>query len=348
MPKLLPRDSYCIDHSSGSGSGMPLLKQRTIGQQVSFKQRIGKGRFGSVFLGEWDGTKVAVKAFPSTEEASWLKEIKIFQLPLMQHYNILGSNAWDIHSQDNTTQLIIVTDYHPNGSLYDYLQTRTLNEDEALKLALSAAAGLCHLHTEIEGKPFKPGIAHRDLKSKNILVKANGEACIADFGLAVYSLRDEKGVNTIPPDLKVGTKRYMAPEVLDQTMKEQWFESYKQADMYSFALILWEIGRRCKSLSKDGNYECELFVIPYFDLTSTDPSFEEMKKLVCDEQIRPEIPSRWNQIKFLRELAKIMQECWHRMPQVRLSALRVKKTLTEIKIQPEPGIQFFSIDYAST
>jgi serine/threonine protein kinase len=150
--------------------------------------------------------------------------------------------AWDIRSMDSITQMIIVTDYHSNGSLYDHLQTHTLTEEETVRLVLSSVAGLCHLHLEVEGKPYKPGIAHRDLKSKNILVKSNGETCIADFGLAVCSTSGEKGVDVIP-NIKAGTRRYMAPEVLDDSMKVQWFEAYKQADMYSFALILWEIGR---------------------------------------------------------------------------------------------------------
>jgi bone morphogenetic protein receptor type-1B len=54
-----------------------------------------------------------------------------------------------------------------------------------VRMAHSVAAGLSHLHAEIFGTRGKPAIAHRDIKSKNILVKRNGECCIADFGLAV-------------------------------------------------------------------------------------------------------------------------------------------------------------------
>jgi serine/threonine protein kinase len=57
-----------------------------------------------------------------------------------------------------------------------------------MRLVLSTISGLCHIHMEVEGKPYKPGIAHRDIKSKNILVKNNGEACIA--GIRLKNQRD--------------------------------------------------------------------------------------------------------------------------------------------------------------
>jgi len=47
-------------------------------------------------------------------------------------------------------------------------------------------------------------------------------------------------------ETRKGTRRYMAPEVLDETLNTSHFESYRQADMYSFALLLWEISRRCE------------------------------------------------------------------------------------------------------
>lgn len=49
----------------------------------------------------------------------------------------------------------------------------------------------------------------------------------------------------IPPNPRVGTKRYLAPEVLDETINTNHFDSFKRADIYAFGLVLWEIGRRC-------------------------------------------------------------------------------------------------------
>lgn len=96
-----------------------------------------------------------------------------------------GFIAADIKGTGSWTQLYLITDYHENGSLYDYLKSNTLDVKALLKLAYSSISGLCHLHTEIYGTQGKPAIAHRDLKSKNILVKKNGSCCIADLGLAV-------------------------------------------------------------------------------------------------------------------------------------------------------------------
>lgn len=96
-------------------------------------------------------------------------------------------------------------------------------------MALSIATGLAHLHMEIMGTQGtflslgtlsvfiwlflgKPAIAHRDLKSKNILVKSNGTCAIGDLGLAVrYNVTTD--TVDIPLNNRVGTKRYMAPEV---------------------------------------------------------------------------------------------------------------------------------------
>lgn len=85
-------------------------------------------------------------------------------------------------SRNSSTQLWLITHFHEMGSLYDYLQLSMLDASACMRMALSIASGLAHLHVEIFGTQGKPAIAHRDLKSKNILVKKNGQCCIADLG----------------------------------------------------------------------------------------------------------------------------------------------------------------------
>ena len=76
--------------SSGSGSGLPLLVQRTIAKQITLGCSIGKGRYGEVWQGRWRGENVAVKIFFTTEEASWFRETELYQTVLLRHENILG------------------------------------------------------------------------------------------------------------------------------------------------------------------------------------------------------------------------------------------------------------------
>ncbi|XP_076855304.1 bone morphogenetic protein receptor type-1B [Brachyhypopomus gauderio] len=309
-------------HSSGSGSGLPLLVQRTIAKQIHLECQVGQGRYGEVWLGRWRGERVAVKVFFTTEEASWFRETEIYQTVLMRHENILGFIAADIKGTGSWTQLYLISDYHENGSLYDFLKSCTLDVATALRLALSAAAGLCHLHTEIFGTQGKPAIAHRDLKTKNILVKQNGSCCIADLGLAVRLLRNEVDV---PLNTRVGTKRYMAPEVLDETLNRSHFHSYIMADMYSFSLVLWEIFRRCVCGGM-----VEESQVPYHEYVPTDPSYDDMRDVVCMKRIRPALPNHWSGDECLRQMGRLMVECWTHNPASRLTALRVKKTLAKM------------------
>uniref|UniRef100_A0A8D3DF84 receptor protein serine/threonine kinase n=1 Tax=Scophthalmus maximus TaxID=52904 RepID=A0A8D3DF84_SCOMX len=316
--------------TSGSGSGLPLFVQRTVARTIVLQEIIGKGRFGEVWRGKWRGGDVAVKIFSSREERSWFREAEIYQTIMLRHENILGFIAADNKDNGTWTQLWLVSDYHEHGSLFDYLNRYSVTIEGMIKLALSAASGLAHLHMEILGTQGKPGIAHRDLKSKNILVKKNGMCAIADLGLAV---RHESITDTIDiaPNQRVGTKRYMAPEVLDETINMKHFDSFKCADIYALGLVYWEIARRCNTGGKTSNGKwwkknnlnvllCvsewiltnvsvkpetdeaspsraagihEEYQLPYYDLVPSDPSIEEMRKVVCDQKLRPNVPNWW-------------------------------------------------------
>ncbi|KAI5711635.1 hypothetical protein M8J75_001959 [Diaphorina citri] len=320
-----------MDQTSGSGSGLPLLVQRTIAKQIQMDHSVGKGRYGEVWKAYWRGERVAVKVFFTTEEASWFRETEIYQTVLMRHDNILGFIAADIKGTGSWTQMLLITEYHEHGSLHDYLQMNVLETPSLLTLARSAASGICHLHTEIYGTKGKPAIAHRDVKSKNILVKRNGECAIADFGLAVRYISETSEID-IAPNTRVGTRRYMAPEVLDETIDTKFFDAFKMADMYSLGLVFWEMCRRCVTVGGiNKNYlEEEKYELPYYDMVPTDPSFDDMHQVVVIKKVRPAIPPRWQDNSVLSHLAQIMQECWHENPGVRLTALRVKKSLCRL------------------
>ncbi|XP_030761515.1 bone morphogenetic protein receptor type-1B isoform X2 [Sitophilus oryzae] len=323
-----------IEQSSGSGSGLPILVQRTISKQIQMVDSVGKGRYGEVWLGRWRGENVAVKVFFTTEEQSWFRETEIYQTVLMRHENILGFIAADIKGTGSWTQMLLITDYHENGSLFDFLQNHCLDPSSLLVMAKSISSGLCHLHTEIFSTRGKPAIAHRDIKSKNILVKRNGECCIADFGLAVKYLSDTKEID-VPPNVRSGTRRYMAPELLDKSINVHDFEAHKKADMYAFSLVLWEMSRRCATGDK---LKCiDDYAVPYYDCVPSDPSFEDMMQVVCVKKMRPQLPQRWETEDVLLAVSKIMQECWHANPDVRLTSLRVKKTLS--KFDPDLSIK---------
>src|SRR5690606_19877248 len=158
------------------------------------------------------------------DEASWKREVEIYSIDMLKHKNILPFFGSDVISVNSCTQLWLVTAYYEMGSLFDYLNEHTINLEDLFSIMISIANGITHLHTEIFDTRGQPAIAHRDIKSKNILMMTHNTCCIADFGLAVT--QQTTGPLNISSNYRVGTKRYMAPEVLDGTLNESDFLSY--------------------------------------------------------------------------------------------------------------------------
>ena len=124
--------------------------------------------------------------------------------------------------------------------------------DNKICFAVQLASGLCFLHSH--------GILHHDIKTDNALLDANHSVCkLADFGLA--SLILAKGKNTVTVG---GTLRYLAPEVVEDAHRQaremrdrgdarsvssslslslgRTLVSFEdRADVYAFALLLWEL-----------------------------------------------------------------------------------------------------------
>jgi bone morphogenetic protein receptor type-1B len=109
--------------------------------------------------------------------------------------------------------------------------------------------------------------------------------------IVVFVHFSESNEIDIAPNTRVGTRRYMAPEVLDESLNTSAFESFKMADMYSLGLVFWEMACRCVTGTKLG--AADDYQLPYFNCVPSDPSFEDMHEVVCIKRIRPHIPPRW-------------------------------------------------------
>jgi len=128
-------------------------------------------------------------------------------------------NAYDGDPTENNAFLAL--EYCAGGTLDNYMATEGQIElQESYKLILQIAAGLSFSHTR--------GVLHRDVKPANVLLKANGDARLADFGTGVY-------IDKVPKDEKVGTAYYMAPEIFKGSLASV------QSDIYALGVLAYEL-----------------------------------------------------------------------------------------------------------
>lgn len=279
-----------------------------------------KGRYGSVYrakVGNWIPEKlVAVKIFQ--DKNSWKKEVDVYQLPQMKHENILLYLGAERKSLTEGTEFWLVTEYHDRGSLYDYLKAHVVSYQELLKISQGIARGLDYLHDEIPAackEGLKPTIAHRDFKSKNVLLKPDLTACIADFGLALVFKPNE-----LSQDLgQLGTPVYMAPELLEGAISFSK-EALLRIDMYACGLVLWELVSRCTA--QDGpvlDYR-----LPFEEEIGCHPRLEDVQLLVSQKKQRPEIKETWKRHKGLSKMCDTIEELWDQEAEARLTAANVE------------------------
>ncbi|CAH8352517.1 unnamed protein product [Eruca vesicaria subsp. sativa] len=189
--------------------------------------KLGEGGFGSVFKGELsDGTIVAVKQLSSNSRQGNREFVnEIGMISGLNHPNLVKLYGCCVENN----QLLLVYEYMENNSLALVLSEKNspkLDWAARKKICVGIARGLEFLH---EGSMIK--MVHRDIKTTNVLLDANLNAKISDFGLARLREEEHSHIST-----KIaGTIGYMAPEYV------LWGQLTEKADVYSFGVVAMEI-----------------------------------------------------------------------------------------------------------
>ncbi|KAG1337839.1 L-type lectin-domain containing receptor kinase S.4 [Cocos nucifera] len=200
------------------------------------RELVGFGGFGKVYKGTLPGSRadIAVKRV-SHESRQGIREFmaEIASIGRLRHRNLVQLQGWCRRRAD----LLLVYDYMPNGSLDKFLfcdgsrkANPVLSWAERFRILRDVASALLYLH---EG--WENVVIHRDVKASNVLLDADLNGRLSDFGLAKLY---EHGANPSTTRV-VGTLGYLAPE-LTRTGK-----ATTSCDVFAFgALALeWSSGR---------------------------------------------------------------------------------------------------------
>ncbi|RZC83181.1 hypothetical protein C5167_045966 [Papaver somniferum] len=215
---------------------------RSVTGNFKTSNLIGEGGFGQVFKGWIDentlatsrqgvGMVVAIKkldpeSFQGHKE--WLAEVNY--LGHLNHENLVKLVGYCSESKNR----LLVYEYMPRGSLENHLfrkSVQPISWAKRMNIAIGIARGLSFLHS------LQNQVIYRDLKSSNILLDADFNAKLSDFGFARDGpIGDKTHVST----RVLGTGGYAAPEYIATGHLST------KSDVYSFGVVLLELlsGRR--------------------------------------------------------------------------------------------------------
>ena len=172
----------------------------------------------------------------------------------------------------------LVSEWIPNGVLTDYItknpdanrialvspiSTITTNQHKLSFQLLDVAEGLNYLHVNymIHGDFKGVGALSKSsqvtlptLGQPNILIKSDGHACLADFGLASIVHGND---SIVPIDVPGYSARWTAPEILNGAEK-----STREADVFSFGMVVMEVSPRVFRSHHQGWSEGHFFQYP--------------------------------------------------------------------------------------
>ncbi|KAG8381309.1 hypothetical protein BUALT_Bualt06G0109000 [Buddleja alternifolia] len=271
-------------------------------QTFNPSQKIGGGRYGSVFKGVLSNIKVAIKMLPSSSSQSDSEfKIEVEVLSRIRHPNLVTLVGACPESRS------LIYEYIENGSLEDYLssvaKTRHLSWQTRIRIAIEICSALLFLHANTSS------CVHGNLKPSNILLDANFVSKLCDFGIHnLIPQNDNPLINHKPEKLA-----YMDPESIENG------ELTTESDVYSFGIVLLRLltARPAEGVVRDvkcalerGNLDTVL------DMSAGDWPLGQVKQLAylalrcCerDRLDRPDLVSGiWAVLEPMRESCKLSQ-----------------------------------------
>lgn len=218
--------------------------ENLIGQTIAgyrLLRILGKGGMGAVFLGQSlddSEAQVAIKILLPSQYV--LSEARTsFQTRFMREAKALSSlhhpHIVPVLSYGKMDELsYIIMTYLPGGTLSSRIQAKRkrLPFAEVTRYATQLARALDYAHSQ--------GIVHRDIKPGNVLLDADGNVCLSDFGIARFFESSPDVLSTVPVSLTstgevFGTPSYMAPELFRGELAEP------TADVYALGVLLYQL-----------------------------------------------------------------------------------------------------------
>ena len=290
------------DRTSAEGGG-PLMLGQNFGERYHIVRLLGLGGMGAVYQA-WDaelGVVVALKVIrpeaAADPQAAQALERR-FKQELLLARQVTHKNVVRIHDLGEIQGIKYITMPYVEGEDLSTVLKREgrLPVAQTLKIARSVVSGLAAAHAA--------GVVHRDLKPANIMVGADGEALIMDFGIArsigptisagatgaAVTLPTRRAAGQTVHGAVVGTVEYMAPEQARALPVDH------RADIYAFGLILYDmlLGRTRASRTDSIIAELNLRMKESPPAPRTqDPTIPEALDRIVTQCIQPEAEARF-------------------------------------------------------